>query len=177
MIVIKRLENSDIARIAEIDRSEHVTSAYVYQNGTLEKTSVDWHVPPWFTDHDGDHSIAEKIRLETPILEEGGVLLGAFDGDRLAGMAVLRYRLTDTMAELALLHVSREYRRQGIAKRLTQEVCRLAKEDGAQSVYVSSSPSKPAVEFYLGQGFHPTEEVNPELYALEPDDIHMIKPL
>jgi hypothetical protein len=44
-------------------------------------------------------------------------------------------------------------------------------------LYVSATPSESAVGFYTGQGFRPTEEVNEELFELEPEDIHMIKPL
>ena len=33
------------------------------------------------------------------------------------------------------------------------------------------------VEFYRSQGFAPIDEPHPELYALEPEDIHMIREL
>jgi len=35
MVDIRRLVKSDITRIAEIDRSEHVTLGYVYRDGKL----------------------------------------------------------------------------------------------------------------------------------------------
>ena len=35
-------------------------------------------------------------------------------------------------------------------------------------------PSESAVGFYLRQGFKPTEDVHPELFAREPEDIRMI---
>jgi hypothetical protein len=41
-------------------------------------------------------------------------------------------------------------------------------------MYVSSTPSSSAVGFYIAQGCKLVEEVDPELYALEPDDIHLI---
>lgn len=79
------------------------------------------------------------------------------------------------MAELAVLHVSRAYRRQGIGTRLLTEVLRLAKESGAQSIYVSAAPTGSAVGFYRSKGFEPTIEPHPELYEAEPEDIHMTK--
>ena len=42
---------------------------------------------------------------------------------------------------------------------------------------VSATPSLNTVRFYLGQGYAPMEEPLPELLELEPEDIHMEKPL
>jgi ribosomal protein S18 acetylase RimI-like enzyme len=75
------------------------------------------------------------------------------------------------------LHVSRQARRQGVARRLTDEVVRLAREGGARELYVSATPSESAVGFYLRQGFRPTTRVDEVLYRLEPEDIHMVRPI
>jgi len=138
---------------------------------------VDWHVPRWFTDGRREHSVQALIDKWLPILKEGGVLFGALDGDVLAGLAMLRYKLSDTTAQLALLHVSRAYRRQGIATRLFREACQMAREDGAEELYVSATPSESAVGFYLSEGSRLAMQVNEELFAEEPEDIHMIKKL
>jgi len=175
MIVIKQMKNSDIRRIAEIDRSEHVTLSYKYKDGKLETQEVDWHVPRWSTDSSHEFSVEARTKRWTPILEKGGVMLGAFDRDLLVGFAILRYKLTESMAELAALYVSKDYRRQGIAEKLTTETSRLAKEGGARELYVSATPSQSAVGFYKSQGFRLAEKVNKELYELEPEDIHMMK--
>jgi ribosomal protein S18 acetylase RimI-like enzyme len=73
--------------------------------------------------------------------------------------------------------VSRNYRRKGIASLLTEEVARLARAGDARRLYVSATPSGPTVEFYRSHGFQPTDEPHEELFALEPDDIHMIRDL
>jgi ribosomal protein S18 acetylase RimI-like enzyme len=78
------------------------------------------------------------------------------------------------MANLSVLYVSRNYRRKGIASILAGEVARLARADGARRLYVSATPSGAAVGFYRSHGFEPTDEPNEALFALEPDDIHMI---
>ena len=41
----------------------------------------------------------------------------------------------------------------------------------------ASVPTESAVGFYLRQGFRPTAEPDPELLALEPEDIHMARQL
>ncbi len=81
------------------------------------------------------------------------------------------------MAELKALFISNRYRRQGIASRLLAEIEDLARADGATQLYVSATPSQSAVGFYLRKGFKPTAPPDPELFALEPEDIHMIKDL
>lgn len=175
MIVYQQLAAAEIARIGEIDRSEHISALYQYQDGKLVARTVDEDCPAW--NHEAGHffSVEAHIQQWQPVLEAGGVLLGALDGERLAGFAVLRYRLTDEMAQLAALFVSKNYRRQGIAEQLVSEVVRLAQADGARALYVSATPSDSAVGFYLSQGFQPTDEAHPDLLALEPEDIHMIK--
>jgi GNAT superfamily N-acetyltransferase len=176
-VQIRQLPASGIGRLAEIDRSERVPVAYTYRDGELHSEAVDWHVPPWHIEGDGPHSLAIMIRFCAQLLAEGGTMLGAPDGDRLAGVAIVRYRLTESMAQLAFLHVSRPYRRQGVAARLTEEAVRLARQDGARELYVSATPSESAVGFYLSQGFRPTDTPHPELFAREPEDIHMVKVL
>jgi hypothetical protein len=49
--------------------------------------------------------------------------------------------------------------------------------DGARKLYVSATPSVSAVGFYRNRGFELAEEVNKELFELEPEDIHMIMKL
>ena len=44
-------------------------------------------------------------------------------------------------------------------------------------MYVSATPSESAVGFYRSLGFEQVTAVNPQLFALEPEDIHMILPL
>ena len=44
----------------------------------------------------------------------------------------------------------------------------------AENVYVSATPSESAVGFYKSLGFTLIAEPLPELFALEPEDIHMI---
>jgi ribosomal protein S18 acetylase RimI-like enzyme len=170
------LDNAYINRIGEIDRSEHVTRHYVYNEGKLEANAVDWQVARW-ADDDSAYSVTARIKEWSALLDQGSVLLGALEEGLLVGFAIFRPQLTETMAQLAVLHVSKEYRRQGVAQSLTAQVIDMAIESGAVSLYVSATPTESAVGFYQSQGFKLAQEVHPELYALEPEDIHMIKQL
>jgi GNAT superfamily N-acetyltransferase len=167
----------ELGRIGEIDRSEHVTREYSYRRGSLEPRDVDVTVPTWSRSGDHEHSVQRRVEAWQPILDRGGTLVGAFDTDTLVGFAIYRPDLAVEMANLAALFVSRSYRRKGIGALLAEEVARLARADGARHLYVSATPSGPTVEFYRSRGFEPTDQPNEALFALEPDDIHMIREL
>jgi ribosomal protein S18 acetylase RimI-like enzyme len=174
VITIRHMEASELDRIGEIDRSEHVTQEYSYQRGFLEPRTVEVVVPTWSRSGDHEHSVQGRVNAWQPILDQGGTLVGAFDAEIIAGFAIYQPHLVPGMANLSVLYVSRNYRRKGIASILAGEVARLARADGARRLYVSATPSGAAVGFYRSHGFEPTDEPNEALFALEPDDIHMI---
>jgi ribosomal protein S18 acetylase RimI-like enzyme len=78
------------------------------------------------------------------------------------------------MAQLSYLHVSRAYRRKGIGVAITRQLLEHAIALGSRQVYVSAIPSESAVGFYMSFGFDLTTEPIPELYDLEPEDVHMV---
>ena len=114
-MIIKQLSNIDIARIREIDRTEHVTLGYVYADGDLKAEAVDWQIPRWKKD-DPERGVEGRIRVWSPYLKNGGVLIGALEDDLLVGFIIFRPKLTETVAQLAVLHVSKDFRRRGIAR-------------------------------------------------------------
>ena len=174
LIKLRRMEASELGRIGEIDRSEHVTHEYSYRGGSLQSRDVDIDVPTWSRSGDQEHSVHSNIKAWQPILDRGGTLVGAFDAATLVGFAIYRPDLAEDMGNLSALYVSRSYRRKGIGSLLTGEVARLARSGGARRLYVSATPSGATVEFYRSHGFEPTREPNESLFALEPRDIHMI---
>jgi ribosomal protein S18 acetylase RimI-like enzyme len=124
-----------------------------------------------------DERYVEKLAAQlTPKLAAGGTLLGAFEGEELAGVGVLGGEFIGEPAnqlEIAFLYVSRPYRRQGVAKRLMDELAEIARARGAEELYISATETESAVGFYLDYGCRLAERVNPELYRLEPKDIHL----
>ncbi|HUI25013.1 MAG TPA: GNAT family N-acetyltransferase [Candidatus Kryptonia bacterium] len=162
---------SGLDRIAEIDRSEYITQQYKSRGGLLELIDVDIRAPRW--GEPGEHTVQHYVESWKPLLEAGGVLLGAFDGDRLVGFAIYQPSVSEGLANLTVLYVTRTHRRKGIGCELTNEVVRLARAEGAQRLYVSATPTRATVDFYMKQGFEPLATPNERLFALEPDDIHM----
>jgi GNAT superfamily N-acetyltransferase len=165
------MARSELARIAEIDRSERITQQYRQRGELLELIDVDIDAPRW--GERGEFSIEHRIDEWTRLVSLGGVPLGAFDGDRLIGFAVYMRASPETPANLAVLHVTKPWRRYGIGCALTNEVIRLARIEGAPRLYVSATPTRGTVDFYMRQGFVPVATPNERLFALEPDDIHM----
>jgi ribosomal protein S18 acetylase RimI-like enzyme len=145
------------------------------RDGRLEIVDVDIDAPPWGapgSEHPVEHYIDEWGRLL-----DDGVLFGAMDGDRLAGFAIYRPRIADGLANLAVLHVSRADRRCGLGRRLTVEVVKRARADGARRLYVSATPTRGTVDFYVRQGFDVAAAPDPRMFELEPEDIHLVMTL
>lgn len=172
VVTIQRLELDELLGVYDVDMTESGDILYRVVEGRLEPVCKDWHRPPR-TKQRWDEMIARW----RDILESGGEAWGAFETGRMVAIAVLRYRLTEDMAELAALFVSRPYRRRGIARQLMQSVLCRAKCSGAARIYVSATPSASAVGLYQSLGFGVAAHVNAELYALEPEDVHMVRGL
>jgi GNAT superfamily N-acetyltransferase len=171
MTTVREMTIAELGRIAEIDRSEYIAQQYKSRGGVLDLIDVDIDAPRWGAS--GERGVQEYVDSWRTFLERGGVLLGALDGDRLVGVAIYDRSLADEPARLAVLHVTRSHRRRGIGRALTNEVVRLARLDEAPRLYVSATPTRGTVDFYLGEGFEPLAAPNERLLALEPEDIHM----
>ena len=50
---------------------------------------------------------------------------------------------------------------------------RRARKLGAKKLYISATPSENTVNFYLHLGCVLAKEMDPELFELEPEDIHL----
>ena len=97
-----------------------------------------------------------------------------FDEEQTVGLAIVHPSFEPLLAWLAFLHVSRPYRRRGAAQALWDASVDISVAGGAESIYVSAAPTESAVGFYLRQGCRLTETVHPELFAAEPEDIHLV---
>lgn len=171
---IRRLSPDDLGLIGSIDRSEEIRIGYEVVDGSLVASEVHWVVPAWSRDGPGDHTVAAKIDFCRPILDRGGVLLGAFEDGEVGGVAIVEPGFEPGLAWLAFLHVGRPHRRRGMARALWDEAERLAIAAGARSMYVSATPSDSAVGFYTSRGCVLAAVPHPVLHAEEPEDIHLI---
>jgi predicted N-acetyltransferase YhbS len=171
MIEGRVLCRAEIRDLWQIDRSESIEGVYDFVGGALILTPEHHDVKGW------PPGEAEKY---TPILEachdRGGWFHGLFDGPQPIGAVVLESRFIGrggNQLQLKFLHVSSGYRGQGLGKRLFRLAATEARKRGARSLYISATPSEHTIDFYLRLGCTIVSEPDPELFELEPRDIHL----
>jgi ribosomal protein S18 acetylase RimI-like enzyme len=178
MMEIRRLQAKDVPLVASIERSEHVDVQYRVVQGELRKfPAAMTEVPSWDLTGSGPHSVTAHMAFCESVIARGGILLGAFDAEYTAGLAIVHPRFEPLLAWFAFLHVSRPYRRRGAAQALWDAAIDIAVADGAESMYVSANPTEAAVGFYLRQGCRLANPVHPDLFAAEPEDVHFARSL
>jgi predicted N-acetyltransferase YhbS len=171
IMTIRFLQRDEIPLIWQIDRKEIVENIYSLENGALVLKPDYFDIQGWPRD---------EAELYTPILlgcyDRGGVFWGAFENDKLVGVSILESKFIgshhDTL-QLKFLHVSRDYRKQGLGTTLFNLAAEKAKTLGAKKLYISATPSENTVNYYQRLGCVLATEIDPELYALEPEDIHL----
>ncbi|MCL4299704.1 MAG: GNAT family N-acetyltransferase [Anaerolineae bacterium] len=167
----RTLSRAEIELIWTIDRSEVIENIYYLQEGGLALQPEHYDVPGW---------PPGEAETYTPLLnacyDRGGVFSGVFAGARLIGVAVVDTRFIGPnrdLLQLKFLHVSRDYRRHGVGTYLFEQAKAAAAERRARGLYISATPSENTVNFYRRLGCRVIAEPDPELFALEPEDIHL----
>jgi predicted N-acetyltransferase YhbS len=168
---IRLLQRDEIPLVWQIDRREIVQNIYVLQDGKLVLKPDYFDIQGW---------PPAEAELSTPILldcyDRGGTFWGAFESDKLVGVAILESKFIgskqDTL-QLKFLHVSRDIRKQGFGSRLFNMAAEKARTLGAKKLYISATPSENTIHYYLWLGCILATEIDPELFDLEPEDIHL----
>ena len=129
-MLIRELRRDEIDLIWQIDRSEVIEAIYYCVDGRLVLQSEHYDMRGW------PPGEAEKY---TPILldsfDRGGIFYGAFDAGRIIGVAILESKFIgrpQDQLQLSFLHVSRDYRGQGLGKRLFELAIERARQMGAR---------------------------------------------
>nr|WKF55840.1 hypothetical protein HUO10_000284 [Paraburkholderia busanensis] len=171
---LRSLQRDELTRVWTIDRSEVIHHLYRLANGQLERYP-EFHDMHGWPDGEPEHY--------TPLLldcfDRGGWCAGLFDSERLIGAGIVDSRPLGPnadMLQLKFLHVSCAYRGRGAGLQLYHAAQAHAQQSGARRLYVSATPSERTVDFYLALGFVQTSQPDPQLFALEPEDIHMESP-
>jgi predicted N-acetyltransferase YhbS len=170
-VIIRELERREVQDVWSIDRAEVIDNVYYHENGKLVLKPEHYDMEGW---PEGEPELYGAILLDC--FDRGGTFYGAFDGDKLVGVAVLEStfigRRRDQL-QLKFLHVSSGYRQTGLGRTLFDMSVTKAVELGARRLYISATPSENTVDFYLHLGCRVTDDVDPHLFELEPEDIHL----
>ncbi len=170
-VSLRPLRRIDVPLIWTIDRAEVVDGLYSLVDGALALNPEHFEAHGW---PPGEAEVYTPILLDC--FDHGGWFCGAFDGESLVGVAVLEGRFIGPerdMLQLKFLHVSRSARGKGLGVRLFEAARAAALERGALRLYVSATPSRHTIDFYLNRGCRVTAKPDPDLFALEPEDIHL----
>jgi GNAT superfamily N-acetyltransferase len=170
--VLRAFTAGEAERLAELDRSESVSMVYTVHRGEIVPLGRGEEIPQW-----SGAWLEGVVAFTRRHLESGGTGGAVWDDDRLAAVAVLGGTPVGGDPELlplALLHVGRPYRRRGLAARLLALMRDEAVRRGARRLYISATPCEGALRFYLAQGARLADPPDPDLYAIEPEDVHFI---
>lgn len=93
-----------------------------------------------------------------------GASLGAFDGPRLVGLALVEVREAEHMLWLWEFGVAKSHQRQGIGTTLLRELERRARLAGFRAIGLETQTTNvPAIDFYMQNGFA-VDRIDPDFY-------------
>ncbi|NBM02521.1 MULTISPECIES: GNAT family N-acetyltransferase [Proteus] len=169
---IRQLTRNEIPQVWEIDRTELIEKLYVLKEGKLLLSKQRFDMKGW---PEGEAEHYTPVLLES--FDRGAPFWGIFEHDRLVAAASVdpkKRGKNGSLLQLSFLHVSHLQRGQGLARILFDYCVEYAKENGADGLYISSTPSENSVNFYQHLGCRLIDIPDPELYEREPEDIHMV---
>lgn len=170
-MMLRELRREEIDLIWTIDRAEVIDGLYQLQGGHLVLIPEHFDALGW---PPGEREVYGPLLVDC--FDRGGIFWGVFDGPQLAAVAVLdtkRIGKNADQLQLKFLHVGRPYRNRGLGRMLFEKAAQKAEELQARRLYISATPSENTIHFYLGLGCAVTQEPDPELFELEPEDIHL----
>ena len=155
-VELKEFPLEKLAMIAEVDRAETVEARYVAtisDDGLdLSLTCVDYDtpvkIPSW-----SEKDIDARVSNWTPRITTDGLILGAFQKERLIGFACVGPRFHDDSAELVALFVDSEWRCCGIGAALLAKSETWARNHNIKVLFAESNNTVSSVGFYLKHGF------------------------
>ncbi|WP_138493858.1 GNAT family N-acetyltransferase [Paenibacillus pinistramenti] len=172
MIIVREMKLEESALLSQIDRSEYIGKIYRQTASGVEESEAGHECGTW------DEASLQKLKQRyEEELQAGGKAFGAFEDGLLVGFGVLAHKFRGKdrdRLQLDLMYVTRSHRRMGLGRRIMDEIKKEAVRRGARYLYISSTETESAVHFYRHSGSVPADEIDQELFALEPEDIHMV---
>jgi GNAT superfamily N-acetyltransferase len=166
------LGEDELQLLATIDRAEQIDSHYVVQDGSLRLVDGRVDVVGWYPTEVDDY-VARLHELRAA----GGDVVGAWNGASLLALASLDARPVGSdphLMKLDMLHVDAGHRRRGIGRELIELLAERARRRGATALYISATPTRNTVDAYVRLGAVLADPPDPDLIALEPEDVHLV---
>lgn len=158
VLTIRLLKPSEISSqmLKSFQHKQVISSKYVKHGERYELMEAD-ELREW--------SDEKRIRLSRYLIQQaegGGFVAAAFRRSRLVGFASLDGMLQGTATRyvnLTMLFVDDQWKRQGIGKRLFQQMRLCAEHMGADKLFISAIPSYDTVSFYLHLGCSDAQQI------------------
>lgn len=148
---------------------ETVRENYFMEGGAIARKPYRCDIPDW-----DDAERLERMAEMNRAIADGGMAFECLAEGLVVGIAtVASIKLSKDRVQLATLHVDARYRKRGVGKALMRAAVGFARDIGARGLYISASPKINTVDFYLRLGAALADPIEPALFALEPEDIHL----
>ncbi|KGL41022.1 GNAT family N-acetyltransferase [Listeria newyorkensis] len=169
----KWLVRDELSQLKDIDRKEFVGEVYYVRNQMLQLVKEYYDIEGWL-----ESELTIYVQRLESLFDRDGIIIGAYEEGILVGLVSLESYLIDgkTM-KLDMLYVSHDYRGKGLGRRLIDIISQEATELGAKELYISATPVRNTVDFYLRLGAELANPPDIYLFELEPLDIHLILPI
>lgn len=166
------LQRQQLDRLWDIDRSEIIDTLYRLQDGKLQAYPDYYDVRGW-----DPHDRETYTPIHEACFDRGGAFFARFEGEEIVAAAALDTEPRGPQRICASCCSFTSARANAArAGQATVSTLRQAAQEGAAGLYVSSIPNKSTVDFYLAQGCRLIERPDAELFAREPEDIHLVCP-
>ena len=166
----RALAPEEAARIREIDALDYIARAWRRVDGAYRWIDLCYEDPDYPEGYE-----AHLARVQAT-LAEGGLVLGAFAGDRLMGFVALRRRLFGSREQYALLDqlfIHRPLRGQGMGRALMERAAEAAHSWGAEKLYLCAGSAEGTLAFYRRIGCVEAEEIEEALREADPNDLQL----
>lgn len=174
MIHYTQLYHPDLPTLCLIDRRDYSDTWCVVKNGSIISEHREFK-HPGFSVSQWNQMMS---RFADNVQNGNNILFGAFDEGTLVGLSGLelkkRYGHENNMFNFGPLWISEGYRRQSIGRQLFAMVKQEARKRNIQYLYVSATPVPATVKFYINEGCVLLNKPDPDLFAAEPEDIHLV---
>ena len=145
------------------------------------RSEKGWEVrPDPFTDDWTEEERAAVVKALQETARSGGFVQAALSGEDIKGFAAVLKQPIGRRREyldLSELHVSQEWRRRGVGRRLFAAAAAWAKEHGAEKLYISAHSSVESQAFYKAMGCVEAKEYQAFHVEKEPCDCQLERPL
>ncbi len=164
------LQELDLHFLRTFNRYQ-VTNKVWYKDGQQHNIKEDYFVEEW-----NEEKKKQVMQSLQNCLNVGGAVIGAYHQGEVVGFANVKNQFfgnSRQYLELPYIHVSNEFRRYGIGKKLFHLCCEKAKQMGAKKLYIAAHPSIESQHFYQSVGCTYADEIHQKNYEKEPLDIQL----